>query len=360
MATATTRSFISIDPGQAFGYEFQLPADHPPGVYWYHPHRHGLVADQVFGGLYGVIIVADPTALPVAAERVLVISDISLDDAGTLQPVSTMAKMMGREGDLVLVNGQTQPQLSARPGERQRWRILNACTARYLRLRLDGQQMHLLGIDSGRYRQPREVSEVVLAPGNRADLLVTTHEGRSQLRAQPHDRGGTGMGMGGMRGARGSTDQREHTLATLDVTGTRAPAAAPLPPQPAPRDLRGESLTARRTLTFAAGMGMGMGSAGMQFTIDGKSSTTPGSTRAPPSAPSRNGRSPTPAPRTTPYTCTSGPCRSSNRTQLLQEPTWQDVVNLPTRSTTTLRVAFVAFPSAPSTTATSSTTKTKA
>lgn len=154
--------FVKIQPGASHRYDIQLPDDHPPGVYWYHPHHHGLVTDQIFGGLYGAIIVTDPTPLPVSRERVLVIADTSLDAAGNVRPVSIMQRMMGREGDLVLVNGQAQPRLVARPGERERWRIINACTARYLRLRLDGPQLHLLGVDSGRYAQPRELSELFL------------------------------------------------------------------------------------------------------------------------------------------------------------------------------------------------------
>jgi FtsP/CotA-like multicopper oxidase with cupredoxin domain len=107
-----------------------------------------------------------------------------------------MDQMAGREGDLLLVNGQARPRLQARPGERERWRIVNACTSRYLQLRLDGQQMRLLGIDSGRGATPSDVDEVVLTTGNRADLLVTTAPGTAELRTLPYDRGG----MGGMSG----------------------------------------------------------------------------------------------------------------------------------------------------------------
>ena len=55
-----------IEPGDRFDYEYQLGADHPPGVFWYHPHHHGHVADQLFGGLYGAIIVEDepPSSRP--------------------------------------------------------------------------------------------------------------------------------------------------------------------------------------------------------------------------------------------------------------------------------------------------------
>jgi hypothetical protein len=123
--------FVRIDPGTTFDYDYQLPDDHPPGVYWYHPHHHGMVADQIFGGLYGAIIVGDPEgstgSIPVTRERVLVVSDISLDGAGTIQAPAAMARMRGREGNLVLVNGQARPTMTARPGERERWRIINAC-----------------------------------------------------------------------------------------------------------------------------------------------------------------------------------------------------------------------------------------
>ncbi|WP_370257247.1 multicopper oxidase domain-containing protein [Cryobacterium sp. Hh38] len=52
--------FVTVAAGASFDYQYELPANHPPGVYWYHPHHHGFVADQVFGGLYGAIIVEDP------------------------------------------------------------------------------------------------------------------------------------------------------------------------------------------------------------------------------------------------------------------------------------------------------------
>lgn len=266
---------VSIDPGATFDYDYQLPENHPPGVFWYHPHNHGNVATQVFGGLYGAIIVEDPEPIPVSRERVLVISDISFDASGAVLAPSAMDRMIGREGNVMLVNGQTLPQLNALPGERERWRIINACASRYLRLRLDGQQLQLLGIDSGRFAQPRDVTEVVLTPGNRADLLVTTLSGTATFQTLPVDRG-TVMGMmGGTRGSATST-----TLATLVVSGAPVASFAALPPQLSPRDLRRSAVDGRRELIFAmgmgaggmgaGGMGMGGGNTMMAFTIDGK------------------------------------------------------------------------------------------
>ena len=349
-------SFVSVGAGQTYGYDYQLPPDHPPGVYWYHPHHHGLVAEQVFGGLYGAIIVGDPTPIPVTRERVLVVSDITLDGGGRVQQPPVMAQMMGREGELVLVNGQTGPRLVARPGERERWRIINACTARYLRLRLDGQQVQLLGVDCGRFAAPRNVEEVVLTTGNRADLLVTTAAGTSELRTLPYDRGsiagmmggatgGPGMsGMGG-RGVAGPATSPPGTpivLAALEVTG---PAVAPLPPVPAPPspcDLRDEPVSGRRELTFA--MGMGMGGGGMGFTIDGKQFDPNRIDQAVRAGAVEEWTITNTSPMDHPLHLHVWPMQLIEHAgRPVDTPTWQDVVNVPARSSVTIRVAFDTF-----------------
>lgn len=254
---------LAIAPGDTFDYAYDLPADHPPGVYWYHPHHHGTTADQVAAGLYGAIIVEDSEPIVVTRERVLVISDLTLDAAGRVAPASARDRMRGREGDLVLVNGQLAPTLSARPGERERWRVVNACVSRYLSLRLDGQGLQLLGMDSGRDAVPESVDEVRLAPGNRADLLVTAASGSSVLRTAPVDRGS----MPGMMGGPTATGA---DLAAFEVAGDPVDAPPPVPRQSAPRDLRDEAVTGRREITLAMGMGGGMGGRGMAFTIDGR------------------------------------------------------------------------------------------
>ena len=49
--------FLDIPPGYDFRYNVQIPADHPSGLYWYHPHRHGYVNAQVYSGLQGLIVI---------------------------------------------------------------------------------------------------------------------------------------------------------------------------------------------------------------------------------------------------------------------------------------------------------------
>ena len=116
----------------------------------------------------------------------------------------------------------------------------------------------ILGLDSGRFEKPEKVEEVLLAPGNRADLLVTAREGSTTLRAVPYDRGDDGM-MGGMMGGGRGSSSAEVTLATVTVAdadgGSKADALPALPRQATPRDLRGAAVTARREFTFEMGMG---------------------------------------------------------------------------------------------------------
>jgi FtsP/CotA-like multicopper oxidase with cupredoxin domain len=272
--------FVAVDPGSSFDYEYRIPAGHPPGLYWYHPHHHGRVAAQVFGGLFGAIIVEDPVPVAAGTERVLLVSDISLDGAGNVPGASLPERMAGRVGALLLVNGQANPRMTARPGERERWRIVNCCVARYLRLRLDGQKLQLLGMDSGRAQSPSDVQEVLLAPGNRAELLVTAALGRSELRAVPYDRGALpgmsqrGMGPDGPAEQEGPEDPAGAVLATLDVAGDPAPPAPVIEAGPAPPELRSATVAARRQLVLATPMGPGQGAGmgpgmGMAFTING-------------------------------------------------------------------------------------------
>ncbi|MEP7113072.1 MAG: multicopper oxidase domain-containing protein, partial [Ilumatobacteraceae bacterium] len=61
--------FRRIDSDTTAEYRYEIPTDHPPGVFWYHPHHHGMAAEQVFGGLYGAIVVDDTAQIPATTER---------------------------------------------------------------------------------------------------------------------------------------------------------------------------------------------------------------------------------------------------------------------------------------------------
>jgi FtsP/CotA-like multicopper oxidase with cupredoxin domain len=339
--------FVTVEPGATFDYDYQLAPDHPSAMFWYHPHHHGTVADQIFGGLYGAIIVDQPQgesgSIPVTRERVLVISDISLNASGSIRPPSTMARLRGREGDLVLINGQLASTLEAHPGERERWRILNACTARYLRLRLDGQRLRLLGIDSGQLAEPRDVEEILLSPGNRADVLVTTVQGTSSLQALPYSRGEVmGMGRGMGEDPRSGSTAEPTTLTTLHVTGDEATPLPPVSARTHQLDLRGEPISARRQLTLA--MGMGMGGGGMSFTIDGKEFDPDRVDQTVRGGTVEEWTITNTSPMDHPIHLHVWPMQVIEEGgKPIEQQTWQDVVNVPAHSNVRVRILFDDF-----------------
>ena len=337
--------FVSVDPGGTFDYEYKLPDDHPPGVYWYHPHHHGMVADQIFAGLFGAIIVEDPEPIESSAERVLVISDTTLDGLGNIPEVSEMERMMGREGELILVNGQSNPQFSARPGQRERWRIINTCVSRYLRLRLDGQQLQLLGMDSGRFPTPETVDELLLTPGNRADLLVTTTTGDSTLRAFYQNRGSMPGMMGPGSGARNPADQPGGAaLATLRVAGEPVATLTAVPAQRGLGDLRSAAVAARRQIELAAGVGMGMGGGMMRFTINGREFNEARTDTTVAAGNVEEWTLTNTSPMDHPFHLHVWPMQIIEENgQGTNTAIWQDVVNVPANGRVKVRVAFTDF-----------------
>ena len=178
-----------VQPGASFDYEFTaLDA----GTFWYHPHVRSDV--QVEQGLYGAIVVEDPSE-PLAdiPGDVVMLSDVLLDPVTFELDDSTDVRtmMMGREGNLVLVNGTpSNVRVPARAGEARRMRILNAASARFFDLMPHGGTMIRIGGDRGLLEQPEEVDHLLLANGERADVLVWTDApgATATLVAMPYER----------------------------------------------------------------------------------------------------------------------------------------------------------------------------
>ncbi|MEO8850440.1 MAG: multicopper oxidase family protein [Allobranchiibius sp.] len=253
--------FRSIAPGSSAGYEYHIPADHPLGTFWYHPHLHGTVADQVFGGLFGALLVTGANEPSVTRDRVIVVSDTTFTAGGEVAGASNAQVMRGREGDLVLVNGQHQPRIGVMAGTLERWRVVNACTSRFLNLRLDGHTWGMLGYDGQGLHAPSEEKSVLLAPGNRADLLLRpTVAGTFTLRTAGHDRGGMGMMMGG------SATSAQTALATVLIGAGTASATPSWPSAKAGLlDVRSARVDRHRSIAFTMGMGMTFGFDGRPF-----------------------------------------------------------------------------------------------
>ncbi len=289
--------FLSVAPGETQTYEYEIPPEHRSGLFWYHPHRHGTVADQVAAGLAGAIVVEDDLdgigEIADSTERIWVLSDPPIGDGPSDLSVGRMDRVLGREGPTPLVNGVPTPTIEVRAGTLERWRLVNACSSRYFRLAVDDHEMTVAATDGGRLETPLSVPEVLLAPGERVELLITpTTAGSYAVRSLGYDRvrgpmgdlGGMGDsgGMGG-RGGRGETNGTmmgaglgsadEVVIASMVVSGDSAPASLPARLAPADSVALPEP-TASRTLELGMGMGMGQRMQGpdamVTFTIDGR------------------------------------------------------------------------------------------
>src|SRR5215207_8574357 len=171
-ASADGSPFHPVAPGKQHDYVFTIPRG-IAGTYWYHPHPHHRTGHQVAKGLYGALIVrADDDPLPASLrEQLLVLSHNRFLDDGSID-VPSPQSAPGREGDVLFVNGVVRPTLSIRSGEVQRWRIINASAARMYRLSLRGHSFLHVGSDGGLFERPVAATEILLAVGERVELLV--------------------------------------------------------------------------------------------------------------------------------------------------------------------------------------------
>ena len=180
-----------VSTGGSFDYDFVVP---DAATFWYHPHVDS--AAQVGFGMYAPFIVEDPKEpAGLGDEVVLVLSDLSVDPDGTLAPATVsgdFGTLFGREGTVLLVNGKVRPTLKARPGRAQRWRIINAARTHYFQISLPGHTFLRIGGDGGLMASPVTVAQPVLAPAERADLMVVpSGEPGADVVARgiPYDRG---------------------------------------------------------------------------------------------------------------------------------------------------------------------------
>ncbi|MBL7783939.1 MAG: multicopper oxidase family protein [Saprospiraceae bacterium] len=160
-------------PGSSFQYSF--PVKNRPGTYWYHPHPDMATASQAWRGLAGFFLVTsqeeEALHLPSGEYDVpLVVQDKRLDGGLTYNP-DTDDRSIGMFGESVVVNGTISPVFEVAT-RKYRFRLLNGSNARIYNFAFSsGTMFHLIGSDGGLLDAPVAVSSVMLAPGERADIL---------------------------------------------------------------------------------------------------------------------------------------------------------------------------------------------
>jgi len=201
----------SVQPGDPpFEYRFRIPADEPPGLYWYHPHIHGFSKVQLLGGASGAMIVEGieraNKALAGMPERVLIIRDQDLlkPNAPPSKSEPVLPRMLfDQDGDAANTGtgfGKPAKDLSInfvpvpypdyhpaliriKPDEQQLWRVLNASAITYLNLAVlfnrVPQQLGLVAIDGVPLNQSGMPADFVdwqnhlaIPPGSRVEFII--------------------------------------------------------------------------------------------------------------------------------------------------------------------------------------------
>ncbi|SKA99562.1 Multicopper oxidase with three cupredoxin domains (includes cell division protein FtsP and spore coat protein CotA) [Prosthecobacter debontii] len=237
-----------IRPGQTHVFEFELKHS---GTYWYHSHTH--LQEQ--SGVYGSIVVTPRGGEPAQADReqVLLFSDWTninphevqrmlmrgTDYFGLMRSNSQSILGAAQQGMLkdyfsrewsrmmpmdvsdvgyhaFLVNGQRQTEITGRPGERVRLRLINASAATYFYLQSSTGPLTIVAAD-GPPVQPVKVDRLFMAIAETYDVIITIpREGRYELRATTQDGSGRVSAFMGSGELHAATDPPRPNLYQMD------------------------------------------------------------------------------------------------------------------------------------------------
>jgi spore coat protein A, manganese oxidase len=165
--------------------DVSYPNEQPATLLWFHDHYLGATRLNVFAGLAAAYILRDqydtgmepnPIGIPGGAYEIpLVIQDRQFSrDGKFFYPTSDIEGVtwIGEYfGDVMLVNGKVWPYLNVEP-RMYRFRILNGCNARIMTLDLSGLEFWQIGAEGGLWDIPVRTRRLVLAPAERADVIV--------------------------------------------------------------------------------------------------------------------------------------------------------------------------------------------
>lgn len=166
----------AIERGESFTYEVFVP---DAGMYWYHPHVREDVQQDL--GLFGNLLVTSPDPEyygPAHREEIFVLDDMLLDDQGAI-PWGDRAPthaLMGRFGNVMMVNGETDHRLTAQRGEVVRFYLTNVANSRTFNVTFGNAEVKVVASDVSRFEREQWVSSVVVAPAERYVVDVRFNE----------------------------------------------------------------------------------------------------------------------------------------------------------------------------------------
>jgi FtsP/CotA-like multicopper oxidase with cupredoxin domain len=163
----------SGDP--AFNYTIQIPANEPPGMYWYHPHIHGITTQQVTGGASGAIIVEGNNPLTQGLnERIIILRE--QDKTGPARDPDANVQLTMNFQPAVYPEGGLAGTFTMAPGARESWRFLNATSKQFTSLQLTYgstlQQFEVVAIDGVQLATPIFTNTLNVPPAGRVEFIV--------------------------------------------------------------------------------------------------------------------------------------------------------------------------------------------
>lgn len=217
-----------IESGQAHRYSFTPP---DAGTFWYHSHH--ISYEQVARGLMGPLIIEEETPPDVNHDITVLIADWRIEQDAQLAAGYDSTHAIAHDGYMGNFARAFLSQEVVRENDRVRFRLINAATNRVFPMTFGDAAVHVVALDGMPLTSPRPVTELTLAPAQRADLIVDI---TSAMRFQMQTR------------------QDPFPLAEVTVQGintTRATTAIePLPPHSLPRPAMPSQ---HLTLTMAGG-----------------------------------------------------------------------------------------------------------
>lgn len=157
--------FTLINPGDSpFAYQFAIPSNEPPGLYWYHPHPHGMTQGQVLGGASGAFIVEG-------------IEKVKPEVAGLTQRVFVLRDQTSGPMTINFVpTSPGAPVISTGPAEKQFWRVLNAEGEVFVKLqvKINGtpQVLQVVAVDGTPLPVDYKTTSIELPPAGRAEFIM--------------------------------------------------------------------------------------------------------------------------------------------------------------------------------------------
>ncbi len=168
-----------VESGESFVYTLHF---RDTGIYWYHPHMREDIQQDL--GLYGNMLV-DPLEedyySPANKEEVVILDDILMDAAGLFpfgESTPTHA-LMGRFGNVMLVNGMTDYSLDVDRGDVVRFYLTNVANSRTFNVVFDGAPIKVVASDISKYERDQWVESIVISPAERYVVDVRFDENRS-------------------------------------------------------------------------------------------------------------------------------------------------------------------------------------